>query len=327
MDPMELAVGAMEGQSEGEQLSYTKIAEKYNVSRHTLARRCKGIQAPIQAKNLNQQRLNPQQEQELIQHIERLTERGLPPTREMIKRFASGIAQDPVGKGWVTRFINKHHDQLISRWTSGMDYVRHQADSEAKYKLYFDLLYRKTEEYEVLPENTYNMDEKGFMIGVTGRSKRIFSRATWEMKKKTESIQDGSREWITVLACVGADGTALPPGLVFQGANGNIQSTWVQDINPEQHNVFVTSSPSGWSNNEIGLAWLEQVFDRNTKEKARRNWRLLILDGHGSHVTLEFIEYCYQNKILLLIFPPYSTHTLQPLDVVMFKSLSSGYST
>jgi DNA invertase Pin-like site-specific DNA recombinase len=52
MDPMELAVRAMEVQGEGEQLSYTKIAEKYNVSRHTLARRCKGIQAPVHAKNL-----------------------------------------------------------------------------------------------------------------------------------------------------------------------------------------------------------------------------------------------------------------------------------
>ena len=245
----------------------------------------------------------------------------------MIRRFASGVAQEHVGKGWVTRFVNKHHDQLISRWTSGMDYVRHQADSEAKYKLYFDLLHGKTEEYDVLPENTYNMDEKGFMIRVIGRSKRIFSRATWEKKKKTESVQDGSREWITVLACVGADGTVLPPGLIYQGAKSNIQSPWVQDIKPKQHKVFVGASPSGWSNNELGLAWLEQVFNRFTKKKARRNWRLLILDGHGSHVTLEFIEYCHQNKILLLIFPPHSTHTLQPLDVVMFKSLSSGYST
>jgi hypothetical protein len=91
-------------------------------------------------------------------------------------------------------------------------------------KLYFDLIHGKTEKYEILPENTYNMDEKGFMIGVTGRSKRIFSRATWEKKKKTESIQDGSREWITVLACVGADGTVLPPGLIYQGAKSNIQS-------------------------------------------------------------------------------------------------------
>jgi hypothetical protein len=171
------------------------------------------------------------------------------------------------------------------------------------------------------------MDEKGFMIGVTGRSKRIFSRATWEKKKKIESIQDGYRKWITVLACVGADGTALPPGLIYQGENSNIQSSWIQDIKRKQYKVIVGSFLSGWSNNEIGLAWFEQVLNRFTKKKARRSWRLLILDGHGSHVTLEFIEYCHQNKILLLVFPPHSTHTLQPLDVVMFKSLSSGYST
>jgi hypothetical protein len=110
MNPMELAVGAMEAQGEGEQLSYTKVAEGYNMSRHTLARRCKGIQAPVHAKNLNQKRLNPQQEQELIKHIERLTERGLPPTREMIKRFALGVAQEHVGNRWVTCFVNKYHD-------------------------------------------------------------------------------------------------------------------------------------------------------------------------------------------------------------------------
>jgi hypothetical protein len=41
---------------------------------------------------------------------------------------------------------------------------------------------------------------------------------------------------------------------------------------------------------------------------------------------MDFIEYCDQNKILLAIYPPHSTHTLQPLDVVMFKSLATGYS-
>jgi ribulose bisphosphate carboxylase small subunit len=35
------------------------------------------------------------------------------------------------------------------------------------------------EEHDVKPHNTYNMDEKGFMIGVEGRSKRVFSKAFW----------------------------------------------------------------------------------------------------------------------------------------------------
>jgi hypothetical protein len=41
---------------------------------------------------------------------------------------------------------------------------------------------------------------------------------------------------------------------------------------------------------------------------------------------MDFIEYCDQNKILLAVYPPHSTHTLQPLDVVMFKPLATGYS-
>ena len=170
------------------------------------------------------------------------------------------------------------------------------------------------------------MDEKGFLIGVLNRSKRVFSRRMWEQKEVKAALQDGSRAWITLLACICADGSALPPGLIYEAANKAIQSDWVEDIKAGKHNVFVSSSPSGWTNNDIGLAWLEQVFDRYTKAKARRSYRLLIVDGHGSHITQDFINYCDQNKIILGILPPHSTHTLQPLDVVLFKPLSSAYS-
>jgi hypothetical protein len=76
----------------------------------------------------------------------------------------------------------------------------------------------------------------------------------------------------------------------------------------------------------MSLAWLKQVFNRSTKAKAQSSYRLLILDGHGSHLTMDFIEYCDQNKILLAVYPPHSTHTLQALDVSMFKPLSTAYS-
>jgi hypothetical protein len=38
----------------------------------------------------------------------------------------------------------------------------------------------------------YNMDEKGFMLGVVGRSKRIFSRILYKEEKKRSTLQDGS---------------------------------------------------------------------------------------------------------------------------------------
>ena len=60
------------------------------------------------------------------------------------------------------------------------------------------------------PSCTYNIDKKGFLVSITGRSKRVFSRRMWEKKEVTAALQDGSREWITLIACVGADGEALP---------------------------------------------------------------------------------------------------------------------
>jgi hypothetical protein len=128
-----------------------------------------------------------------------------------------------------------------------------------------------------------------------------------------------------VLAAVCADGEALPPSLIYQAKRGNVQSNWVDSITVGKHNVFVTSSPSRWTNNDIVLAWLKQVFDRHTKKKARLSYQLLILNGHGSHVTMDFIEHCDKNRILLDIFPPHSTHSLQPLNVVCFAPLARSY--
>jgi hypothetical protein len=41
---------------------------------------------------------------------------------------------------------------------------------------------------------------------------------------------------------------------------------------------------------------------------------------------MEFIDYCDRHRILLIVLPPHPTHTLQPLDVVLFKPLSQAYS-
>jgi hypothetical protein len=38
------------------------------------------------------------------------------------------------------------------------------------------------------------MDEKGFLIGVIGRSKRIFDKSMWDSKEVREALQDGNRD-------------------------------------------------------------------------------------------------------------------------------------
>ncbi|KAF7568778.1 TolA, Membrane protein involved in colicin uptake [Pyrenophora tritici-repentis] len=325
MAPIDEAIADLESRDPGEKFTLKEVAEKWGVNRSTLGRRWRRVTGPRSDGYAQQQAIGPQQELELVRYITKLTKQGLPPTREMIRNFSSEVAHQQLSESWVTRFINRHEIYLISKWTTAMDRTRHLADSESKYRLYFELLHQKITEYHLEARDIYNMDEKGFLIGLIGRSKRIFSRRQWEKKEVRASLQDGSREFLTVLACCCADGSSLPPALIYAAKNGAIRSSWVEDIKAGEHEVFVSSSLTGWSNNDVGLAWLEQVFDRYTKQRSGR-WRLLILDGHGSHLTMEFIKYCDRHRILLMILPPHSTHTLQPLDVVLFKPLSQAYS-
>ncbi|KAI1511877.1 DDE-1 domain containing protein [Pyrenophora tritici-repentis] len=247
----------------------------------------------------------------------------------MIQNFGSAVAKWDVSRSWASRFLHRHADKITTKWSAGIDRNRLQADSGDKCKLYFDLLHAKMQEYNVEERDIYNMDEKGFFVGRTIRSKRIFSKASLAQKERTAALQDSNREWVTLLACVCTSGEALPPALIYQGTSG-VQSSWIDDDEAEQHQVFVSHSPSGWTNNDLGLAWLTQVLNRYTKAKARRRWRLLLLDGHGSHVTADFIDFCDANRILLALFPPpppHSTHSLQSLDVVLFSPLSRNYTT
>ncbi|EAU30143.1 conserved hypothetical protein [Aspergillus terreus NIH2624] len=53
--------------------------------------------------------------------------------------------------------------------------------------------------------------------------------------------------------------------------------------------------------------------------------RLLILDGHSSHLTAEFDDFCKQNAIICLCMPAHASHLLQPLDVGVSSPLKKAY--
>ncbi|KAH6466933.1 hypothetical protein HBI57_027350 [Parastagonospora nodorum] len=53
----------------------------------------------------------------------------------------------------------------------------------------------------------------------------------------------------------------------------------------------------------------------NFNERVTGAYRLLIIDGYESHDSLEFQQYCKDNKIITICMPPHSSHLLQPLDV------------
>jgi hypothetical protein len=75
----------------------------------------------------------------------------------------------------------------------------------------------------------------------------------------------------------------------------------------------------------MGLRWLQKVFIPLTNSRTLGQYRLLILDGHGSHLTPQFDQICSENKIIPICMPAHSSHLLQPLDIGCFAVLKRSY--
>jgi hypothetical protein len=84
-------------------------------------------------------------------------------------------------------------------------------------------------------------------------------------------------------------------------------------------------SANGWTSDEISLRWLQKLFIPSTNSRVRGRFRLLVLDGHGSHLTPQFDRICAENDIIPLCMPAHASHLLQPLDVGCFAVVKRAY--
>ena len=129
------------------------------------------------------------------------------------------------------------------------------------------------------------------------------------------------RENTTVMAAVSAAGEKLPPMIVFEGQF--VQTTWRPEI-PKTSEIYpwLFANPSGWMSSDTFYKWFEEweVKTRSTKEGELEN-RLLIYDGHLSHIWYGTLELARAQKVTIIKLPPHTTDLLQPLDLSGFKSL------
>ena len=109
---------------------------------------------------------------------------------------------------------------------------------------------------EVLPENTWNMDEVGCQIGL-GDSPLVIGPSALN---EVFTMDPGLREWSTSIEAISATGRALPPLVIFKGKS--VQQQWFQ-LQPDEDDFddwCFEASPAGWTSNSIALRWLRQVF-------------------------------------------------------------------
>ena len=224
------------------------------------------------------------------------------------------VNYESFGRDWVSRFMLRH-PQLESARRKCIEAARIKDVSVERLTKWFEDLRQVIDEHGIEPYNIYNMDESGFAIGDVEASQRIINA---EIRQKFQA-KPGRQEWVTAVECICVDGSFVPPLIIFKGEKlsrqwipASIHNNWRFDCNTK-----------GWTSNEHGIQWLRSCFEPATREKADGKMRLLICDGHDSHITAVWIEHCMRNNIVLMVLPPHSSHLTQPLDVGVFGPLKT----
>ena len=320
---------ALHAYKTGQIKTLREAATTYEVKLTTLHDRNHGRQSRRDCR-LKTLKLTLTEESVLVQRILDLDAQGFPARLSVVRETADlllasrGIDPAPtVGVNWPSTFV-KRCPKLRTVYTRKYDYQRKQCEDRKLIQDWFDLVQNTIAKYGIVEDDIYNFDETGFQMGVISTAKVV--TGTEKRQGRAKVVQPGNREWVTVTNSISATGWALPALVIFKAkqhqeswykiaAGAGIPRTWA-----------IRTSEKGWTDDEIGFEWI-QHFHNATATHTKGQYRLLIMDGHGSHHTARFEDFCKQNNIITLCMPPHSSHLLQPLDVVCFSLLKRAYGT
>lgn len=314
-----LAIQAIKKQ---EIATITLAARTFNVPRSTLRDRISG-RTERTTTRANSYKLTEIEEETLRKWILSLDDRGAAPrpatvrdTANILLEARGTIPVQTVGEKWVYNFV-KRHPELSNRFSRRYNYKRAKCEDPKVISEWFTLVQITILQYGIDPDDIYNFDETGFAMGLTATAK-VITRAEYYGRRSL--LQPGNREWVTAIECTNASGWALPPCIIFKGKI--FIESWFDNL-PNDWRFEI--SPNGWTSDEIGLRWLQKLFIPSTYSRIKGRYRLLILDGHGSHLIPKFDEICAANNIIPICMPAHLSHLLQPLDIGCFAILKRSY--
>lgn len=72
--------------------------------------------------------------------INRLTDRFMPPTPQIVRNLAEEMRGQSVGKNWVGEFVSRHEENLKSLYLRCIDNLRVKGEYVPAYQLFYDLV-------------------------------------------------------------------------------------------------------------------------------------------------------------------------------------------
>ena len=315
---------AIDAYHDGQFRSAAAAARHFNLKPRRVQYRLQGMSSRS-TRQPTHTRLSTVQEASLCDYIDRLDYiehsirlKHIRGAAEFIMNTAlsPGHSPKPLGKDWVTNFI-KRHPKYHKRKQKPLSAERKNAHDVESVRKAYERFQTGVQERGILREDTWNMDETGFRIGCG----IVHAVVTVDKSKPLRFVDPDNRDYVTSVECISAGGWSIPPFMILKAAH--ILHKWGKnDLPPE---TILAVSSTGYSNDQLAYDWLEH-FDRYSSRTQLGVWRVLILDGFGSHFTYEFWRYAEEKKIALFVLPPHSTHLTQPLDVGCFQPFKHYHS-
>ena len=84
---------------------------------------------------------------------------------------------------------------------------------------------------------------------------------------------------------------------------------------------------NGWMTAFLFSTWISRFLSIIGERYgiSEENRHLLLLDGHGSHVTLKVVQKAKSAGLDIITLPSHTSHRLQPLDVSIFKPFKVAF--
>jgi hypothetical protein len=141
--------------------------------------------------------------------------RKQPPQRYQILQSVPDL-----GGHWPRNMLSRHPQikRVVAR-----ELDRTRAATMLKmglFEQFFELFDSLLKRYKIAPQDTYNIDEKGYMTGAIQKSHVVV------LMYENDALvrQDGNRDWVSVLEAISGDGEYLPSYIIFKAVNQ--QSSW-----------------------------------------------------------------------------------------------------
>jgi site-specific DNA-cytosine methylase len=198
-----------------------QVAKQFGVPRNRLRFCLKGGKPKTELKPVNK-KLSEPEEQAICNFIDCLDKINLVVRAEFVTDAANYVLKHwssnsllveeipTVDAQWTTRFL-KCHD-YFKQTQKKINSDRQASENLEQVNGYFNKLQTIIQEGGILPDDTYNMDETGFRIGM-GKDQLIVTQRKWTHYFGLPE----NRESTTAIECISAAGEFLPLFLILSG--------------------------------------------------------------------------------------------------------------